>query len=598
MDQKIDFNTRQVIHPFDFSGVELEPGRFKHQFEEAVKYFLSLPNDDILLGFRRRGGLPHPGNELGGWYSNDGSFTPDYDEIFNTFGQWLSALSRMYAITHNDEILKKVKELILEWGKTLEPDGYFYYSKNCNAPHYVYEKIVCGLTDAILYCQIEPAKEFLSRITAWAIKNLVRYRLPGTSENGTGGNPMFDHRDNEWYTLSENLYRAYIATGDETYKNFAFEWHYNTYWDALATHHLEIMTGVHGYSHVNNLSGAAMAYQVTGGSHYLDIITAAYEVFKKYQWMASGGYAPAERMANLEGSNGKEIEKVAITFEVPCGCWAGFKLSRYLMTFTGKATYGEWIERLLYNGIGTALPMRDDHLRRGRTFYYGDYRLGGGRKVYHPLSFPCCSGTYPQAVSEYSNLIYYYDEDSLYISQFLPSIVNTQFHGIKLRVKQVTEYPESQEINLKIDPEEPLRFGLKIRIPAWAKAEQIKIVINGETFNHPSIQEGWLGIEREWHSGDHIQIRMPMELRFEPISSSYSRRAALLYGPVWLVLNGNEGGPLIGDISKPEGWIKPDSEHPLHFRISNQGTDRLFVPLYELQERENYFAYNDILSPE
>ncbi len=31
--------------------------------------------------------------------------------------------------------------------------------------------------------------------------------------------------------------------------------------------------------------------------------------------------------------------------------------------------------------------MKDDSQRRGKTFYYADYRLGGGRKVYYECSF-------------------------------------------------------------------------------------------------------------------------------------------------------------------------------------------------------------------
>ena len=84
---------------FDLRGVTLTPSHFKSQFDQMMTYFMSLPNDDMLLGFRRRAGLAHPGNELGGWYNNDGSFMPDFNEIFNTFGQWLSGYARMYAIT-------------------------------------------------------------------------------------------------------------------------------------------------------------------------------------------------------------------------------------------------------------------------------------------------------------------------------------------------------------------------------------------------------------------------------------------------------------------------------------------------------------------
>lgn len=598
MKQEINFYTRQVIHPFDFTGVKLGPGRFQHQFEGALEYFLSIPDDDILLGFRRRAGLPHPGVELGGWYSNDGSYTPDYDEIFNTFGQWISALSRMYAVTQNEQILAKVKTLILEWGKTIETDGYFYYSPNCNAPHYVYEKMVCGLTDAIIYCHFELAKELLFRITVWAKKNLARYRIPAVPKNFTGGNPIYplpNQTDTEWYTLSENLYRAYIATGNPTYRDFAFEWHYNYYWDGLAANLPEIMTGLHGYSHVNNICGAAMAYQVTGEGRYMNIITSAYNIFKKYQWFASGGYAPGERMASPEGSNGKEIETNSRTFEVPCGSWAGFKLSRYLLTFTGKAMYGEWIERLLYNGIGSALPM-NNHFRRGRTYYYADYRVTGGRKTYYPISFPCCSGTYPQAVTEYHNLIYYYDDDSLYISQFVPSNVSVQIRGKKVSVEQVTDYPESGEIKFNFALQEEMDFNLKIRIPTWAKADQITIKVNGHVVNDTRIADGWLGINRKWYPTDQVCIKIEMSLRFEPVSSAYPNRVALMYGPVWLALEGNKGGTLQGDIHRPESWIEKIPNQTLHFRILQRNPDVIFVPFYELQEREKYFAYNDVIN--
>ena len=88
-----------------------------------------------------------------------------------------------------------------------------------------------------------------------------------------------------------------------------------------------------------------------------------------------------------------------------CGSWAAFKLSRYLIAFTGEARYGDWAERILYNGIGAALPVTAE----GKTFYYSDYRLAGGMKVYYWDALPCCSGTYIQAVADYHNIIYYKD---------------------------------------------------------------------------------------------------------------------------------------------------------------------------------------------
>ena len=42
----------------------------------------------------------------------------------------------------------------------------------------------------------------------------------------------------------------------------------------------------------------------------------------------------------------------------------------------GGAKYGDWIERLLYNGIGAALPMGE----RGRISYYADYRTAAAKR--------------------------------------------------------------------------------------------------------------------------------------------------------------------------------------------------------------------------
>jgi hypothetical protein len=124
---------------------------------------------------------------------------------------------------------------------------------------------VCGLVDLYEYAGRADALPLLEKITDWAITNLDRIR----QRNST-----------EWYTLSENLYRAYVLTGNLKYKNFAEVWHYTAYWkffadgtDQVPCHYRKLAAGweyqssplnYHAYSHVNTLSGAAMAYGVTG----------------------------------------------------------------------------------------------------------------------------------------------------------------------------------------------------------------------------------------------------------------------------------------------------------------------------------------------
>ena len=181
--------------------------------------------------------------------------------------------------------------LVTEWGKCLEPDGYFCYSRQPNAPHYTYDKMMWGLLDAYHYCGNREALQYAGRITDWAIKNLPRIRQLG-------------HTATEWYTLSENLYRAYLLTGDPKYRDFAREWEYTEYWDIYARN-ADLFArrpdgrqtnSYHAYSHVNTLGGAGAAYLVTGQPRYLDILKNAYDYLQSHETFATGGYGPDEQL--------------------------------------------------------------------------------------------------------------------------------------------------------------------------------------------------------------------------------------------------------------------------------------------------------------
>ena len=368
-----------IIQPFNYEGVQLLDGRLKDQFEQVKDFYFALRDNDLLKNFRERAGLRVPeGPDLGGAYSRSGL----------TFGQWLGAFARMYKITGDVAIRDKAIYLMDEWAKTI--DGYY------KPGHYVYDKDVQGLVDMYEYIGIERALQYLDKITDWAEKNLDRtnpYALP-----------------TEWYTLSENLYRVYELTGEKRYFDFAKVWEYTDYWGAFARGENIFQAlekaerkGYHAYSHVNTLSSAAMAYRVTGEHHYLETIENAYQFLQNTQIFATGGYGPEEQFIVPEGlpetllpiRNGELNTDLVFHFETACGSWAGFKLARYLMTFTGQAHYGDWIERLIYNGIGAQPPMN----KYGMIMYGSQYHLYGAHKTLSTVWF-CCQGTRPLCVTD------------------------------------------------------------------------------------------------------------------------------------------------------------------------------------------------------
>jgi hypothetical protein len=141
---------KRQIRPFDYEGVSFDGGPLRRQFDEVRDYYLRIPSDDLLKGFRKRAGRPAPGADLGGWY------TPD---VFNIFGQILSGLARMYAATGDPACREKLDTLVAEWGKTVAPDGFSFYSDKPNAPHYAYDKLAAGLLDAYVYGRNRPESD-------------------------------------------------------------------------------------------------------------------------------------------------------------------------------------------------------------------------------------------------------------------------------------------------------------------------------------------------------------------------------------------------------------------------------------------------------
>src|SRR3546814_13457872 len=62
-----------------------------------------------------------------------------------------------------------------------------------------------------------------------------------------------------------------------------------------------------------------------------------------------------------------------------CGSYAHFKLTRYLLRITRDSRYGDSMERVFYNTVLGAMPMLAD----GSAFYYSDYKLHTGKKIYY-----------------------------------------------------------------------------------------------------------------------------------------------------------------------------------------------------------------------
>jgi DUF1680 family protein len=334
---------------------------------------------------------------------------------------------------------------------------------------------------------------------------------------------------------------------------------------------------------------------VTGEERYLQICVNAFDFLLQTQCYATGGYGPDERLMPADGSLGRSLDALGYHAEIPCGSWAAFKLSMYLMRCTGEARFGDWVETILYNGMGASLPPEPD----GKCFYYGDYRVSGGMKTFYWQEWPCCAGTYIQNMAEYHNMIVLKDERGLSVNLFVPAEIEWEHDGQTILVRQETGYPETETSTVSVKLERPAVFRLRFRVPGWSKGA--RLAVNDEPVAARAEPGHWTCVEREWRSGDRVALTIPMELRAVPVDRQHPDRVAIMYGPVTLAQDEaccRRPFSIAPTRALSSRLIK--EEGPLRFRIINTVPERhtrYLVPLYAVPGFWPYWVYFDLAAP-
>ncbi|MFI7278406.1 beta-L-arabinofuranosidase domain-containing protein [Streptomyces sp. NPDC049879] len=582
------------LRPADPSRVRLLPGPFAERAAHAAEVYGGLTPDDLLKGFRRNAGLPAPGTDLPGWASRTTEAT---------FGQWVGGLARLAHTLGDPALSARAVELADGWAATLPADG------DARMATYGWEKAACGLVDVAEYAGHTDALGTLARITEAAARTFDRSRSPATRTDRDGRKP---HGTLEWYTLAENPYRAYRLGGDTSFRDFAALWHYDAYWDHFATRpapgeRWDVPVWLHAYSHVNTFCSAAEAHAATGDPRMLDIAVNGLDWVRETQAYATGGYGPGEWSVPDDGTLGRALEWRTDSAEIPCDTWAVFKLSRRLLAATGDARHAELAERLLFNGIGASLPIQGD----GRSYYYADYRLGNATKLRHWDAWPCCSGTYLQAVAAIPDLVYWLSDDGISVAQYLPAETSWRQGETEVTLRQHTAFPETDHTALTVETAAPVRFTLRLRVPSWSSG--LALTLNGERLDPPPAADGWAAVEREWRTGDRLEVTLGAGLHAEAADREHPLRAALLHGPVVLAQEGVfsapfslDGPPSPDALAAALRRTDPDGgDGPFAARLRYEPTDRgreeqpvgAFRALSGVRERAPHRVYHDLDRP-
>jgi DUF1680 family protein len=276
------------------------------------------------------------------------------------------------------------------------------------------------------------------------------------------------------------------------------------------------------------------------------------------------------------------------SFETPCGAYAHFKLTRYLLRISRDSGYGDSMERVLYNTVLGATPIQAD----GHAFYYSDYTRRA-KKSFHPDRWPCCSGTLPMIAADYAISTCFTDSQGLYVNLYVPAQVNWSRNGEACGLSIETDYPYAPIVSMTLRLPRTQSFTLNLRIPAWARDAALSINGTRQTQLLPAGR--FAAIRREWHSGDRIELTLPLAQRLESIEPAHPETVALLAGPLVLmrILDGGDSAMSpIGRASLLAAQRDRGGRHEWQVR-SDAGIFTL-KPFLDI-DAENYSAYQEVL---
>jgi len=194
-----------------------------------------------------------------------------------------------------------------------------------------------------------------------------------------------------------------------------------------------------------------------------------------------------------------------------------------LVRIVGDGSVGDVLEQVAYNALPAAITadwcghQYDQQVnqvlctlgKRNWTCNADDSNLFGLEP-----NFGCCTANMHQGWPKLAARLWMATSDAgLAAVAYAPCRVQASIaDGVPVTLQVDTNYPFREDIAIHLEMEGAARFPLKLRIPGWCTSPSLQV--NGER-QSVQVVSGYAVVDREWRSGDRVELTLPMEVRIE-----------------------------------------------------------------------------------
>lgn len=191
-------------------------------------------------------------------------------------------------------------------------------------------------------------------------------------------------------------------------------------------------------------------------------------------------------------------------------------------------------------------------------------------------NFGCCTANFHQGWPNLAVSLWMRSaDDGLVGCIFAPCEIATTIRERPVKVRVETDYPFRQEVRIILEPDAPLSFPLRLRIPGWTKNASLHVNDRAEAID--ATPGSFVLLKREWHPGDIVELHLPMVPR---VSRGYNNSLSLLRGPLVFSLDPGENWVKLRDRGLTADW----QVYPKGFWNYALQLDESSVPLVDLRE--------------
>ena len=525
-------------------------------------------------------------NRRNGWLGGDG-------DQWERGPYWIDGLLPLAYILNDKELIGKVKPWV-EWAiNSQQPDGYFGPSKD-----YGYERGIQRDNSRDWWpkmVMLKILKQYYSATNDQRViklmTNYFKYQLKELPKN-----PL-DH----WtfwarYRGGDNLmivYWLYNITGDTFLLELGDLVHKQTFDFTnafLNTNMLSKFGSIHCVNLAQGMKDPIIYYQHHPEQKYLQATDKGFADIKHYNGFAIGMYGGDE---GLHGNNPTQGSELCSAVEMM------FTLES-ILPITGKVSYADHLEKIAFNALPT--QTTDDYLNRQYFQQANQVMLTRQTRNFHEnhngtdvcygllTGYPCCTANMHQGWPKFTQNLWYATPDKgLAALLYAPNIVTALVaNDTEVSIKEETNYPFEELIRFTLSMDKKVKsvsFPFHLRIPEWCKNAVVKI--NG-TEQQQSKGGTIIIINREWKSGDKVELQLPMHI-FK--TTWYENSMAV------------ERGPIVYALKIAEEWKKIKNEKdPIEygesyfevFPKSSWNYGLLQVPVDKLEQAFIFHSKGDV----